>query len=267
MQVHGQSAIVTGGASGLGAGVVKRLRREGISVGILDVSVDLGEALAAETGAHFFHADVTDEQSLAKAFAGARAVQGQERILVCCAGIAAAIPVVTAGPDGIATHPFADFARVIDINLLGTFRCIAMSAAGMAAQDAIDTDGQRGVVICTGSIAAEDGSVGQTAYAASKAGIAGMVLPAARDLGELGIRVVAVHPGAFITPLLSRAPQSIATGLANDSVFPKRCGDSREFAEMVLHICHNDMVNGTTFRLDAGLRMSAAQSGLRSGGK
>ena len=252
------SAIVTGGASGLGEATVRELASAGVKVAIFDMNTERGEKVARETGAVFCHANVMDEASIDAAFAKARAVIGQERILVNCAGSGFAIK--TASRDKktgeIKPHPLARFDMIIQLNLVGTFRCIAKSVAGMMSLDPIMADGERGCVINTASVAAVDGQIGQAAYSASKGGVVGMTLPIARDLAQEGIRCVTILPGIFNTPLLEGAPENVKQALAASIPFPSRLGNPSEYARLARHICENEMLNGECIRLDGAIRMA-----------
>lgn len=251
------AAVVTGGASGLGAATARALTAKGVRVAIFDLQEDKGTALAAELGGVFCRADVTDCASIDLAFARARGVNGQERILVNCAGTGNAIK--TASRDkasgAIKSFPIDEFARIIEINLIGTFRCVAKSAAGMLALDPLD-DGERGAIVNTASVAAEDGQVGQAAYTASKAGIVGLTLPVARDLMGDGIRINTILPGTFDTPLLAAAPQNVRDALAAGVPFPKRLGRPDEFAALAMLMIECGYFNGEDVRLDGAIRMA-----------
>lgn len=246
-------AIVTGGASGLGAAVVRALRAESVPVGILDLDIDAGEAFALETGAVFAQCDISDAAAVSAALVALRAAQGQERICVNCAGIAPAAKTVSRG----AVHDPALYAKTVSVNLIGTFNVATQSALGMSSADPLNDDNERGVIINTASIAAYEGQMGQAAYASSKAGVVGLTLPMARDLAKSGIRVVAIAPGIFATPMVTGFPQDIQDALAQTSVFPQRLGSVEEFAALALHIARNSMLNGEVIRLDAGTRMQA----------
>ena len=250
MQIDQTAAIVTGAASGLGAAAAAGLRAAGARVTILDRDADRGAALAAEIGAGFVAVDVTDDGSVARAVAAATAGMGRITACINCAGIATAAR--TLGRDG--PHDWAAFRRTLDINLAGSFNVARLAVAEMA-KNAPDADGARGVVIHTASIAAYDGQKGQAAYAASKAGVAGLVLPMARDLAGLGIRVMAIAPGVFRTPMLEGLGEEIMQGLAADVPCPPRLGDPAEFAATVRFIIECGYLNATTIRLDGGLRM------------
>ncbi|MBO9365746.1 MAG: SDR family NAD(P)-dependent oxidoreductase [Roseiflexus sp.] len=251
MHIAGSSALVTGGASGLGAGVARHLVALGARVTIVDVNHEAGAALAEELGAQaqFVAADVADAEQMRSAVEAAAAV-GDLRILVCCAGIATAER--TLGKEG--PLPLERFTRVIAVNLIGTFNAVRLAAAVMASNTPND-DGERGVVVCTASIAAFEGQIGQVAYSASKAGVAGMTLPLARELARYGIRVVSIAPGTFDTPMLAGLPEAAITALTQQVPFPSRLGRPAEFAALVQHVIENPMLNGTTIRLDGALRM------------
>ena len=256
MRIDGTAAVVTGGASGLGEATARALAGQGAKVAIFDLNAERGEALAGELGGVFCRVNVTADAEVAEGFAKARAAHGQERILVNCAGTGNAIK--TAGRDkktGEIRHfPAADFARIIDINLVGTFRCIAMSAAGMLSLDA-DEAGERGAIVNTASVAAQDGQIGQASYAASKAAIVGMTLPIARDLSGDGIRINTIMPGIFDTPLLQASPEHVKAALAASVPFPKRLGSPPEYASLVLEMIRNGYFNGESVRLDGAIRM------------
>ena len=251
------SAVVTGGASGLGAATARRLAARGVKVALFDVDATRGQALAAELGGVFCAVDVTSEEQVDAGFAKARAAHGPERILVNCAGTGQAVK--TASRDKatgeIKAFPVAHFDRIIQINLVGTFRCIAKSAAGMLTLPPL-ADGERGVIVNTASVAAEDGQIGQASYSASKAGIVGMTLPIARDLMGEGIRVNTILPGIFDTPLLARAPDNVKAALAASVPFPKRLGRPDEYAHLAETMITNGYFNGECVRLDGAIRMA-----------
>jgi NAD(P)-dependent dehydrogenase (short-subunit alcohol dehydrogenase family) len=250
------AAVVTGGASGLGAATARRLAGRGVRVALFDLNAELGERLAAEIGGVFCRVDVTGEAEVDAGFARSRALLGQERILVNCAGTANAFK--TAGRDresGEIRHfPLDAFERIVQVNLIGTFCCIAKSAAGMLSLPPLD-DGERGVIINTASVAAEDGQIGQAAYAASKAGVVGLTLPVARDLMDEGIRVNTILPGIFDTPLLAGLPERVRAGLAAAVPFPKRLGRPDEYAALTELMITNGYLNGASTRLDGAIRM------------
>lgn len=248
----GHGAVVTGGASGLGAATAAWLSQAGMKVTLFDLNADLGAAHAAAIGGAFARVDVADPASVAAGLAAAGAAHGVPRVLVNCAGIGGAAKTVSRGQ----AHDPALFARVIGVNLIGSFNCASQAAALMAAADPIDGDGARGVIISTASVAAFDGQVGQVAYAASKGGIVSMTLPMARDLADKGIRVCAVAPGLFLTPLLAELPADVQTSLGAQVPFPARLGDPAEYAALVGHITQNPMLNGEVIRLDGAIRMA-----------
>ncbi|WP_112661856.1 SDR family NAD(P)-dependent oxidoreductase [Microvirga flavescens] len=251
------AAIVTGGASGLGEATARMLAGEGAKVAIFDRDAERGERVAREIGAVFCEVDVTDEASLDAAFAKARAAHGGERVLVNCAGIAPGKRTVTKKRDTgeLVAHDVGSFRRAIEINLIGTFAMVAKSAAGMAALDPVTPDGGRGVIVNTSSVAAQDGQIGQAAYAASKGGVAALSLPLARDLSGFGIRVMAIMPGLFHTPLFEGIAEDYRKALEANVPFPSRLGRPEEYAQLVRSIVENDMLNGEAIRLDGALRM------------
>ncbi len=250
------AAVVTGGASGLGAATARRLAARGVRVALFDLNPQAGEALARELGGVFCRVDVTSE-SVVAGFAQARGAHGQERILVNCAGTGNGIK--TASRDkatGEARHfPLPEFEKIIQINLIGTFRCITHAAAGMLSLAPLE-HGERGAIVNTASVAAEDGQVGQAAYSASKAGVAGLTLPVARDLMAEGIRVNTILPGIFATPLLMSLPPNVLESLAASVPFPKRLGDPDEYAQLAESMITNGYFNGECVRLDGAIRMS-----------
>ncbi|MEO9970155.1 MAG: SDR family NAD(P)-dependent oxidoreductase [Hyphomonadaceae bacterium] len=250
------TAIVTGGASGLGAATARKLAAMGVKVGIFDMNEEKGEAMASEIGGVFANVNVTSDDLVDAGFAKVRAALGQERILVNCAGVGNAIK--TASRDkatGEIKHfPLKNFEMIIQINLIGTFRCIAKSAAGMMTLDAID--GERGAIVNTASVAAEDGQIGQAAYSASKGGVVGMTLPIARDLAREHIRVNTILPGIFDTPLLAGAPQNVRDALGAMVPNPARLGNPDEYASLAVEMCRNAYFNGEDVRLDGAIRMA-----------
>jgi NAD(P)-dependent dehydrogenase (short-subunit alcohol dehydrogenase family) len=251
MRIEGAAALVAGGASGLGAATARALSAAGAAVTIADLNAEKGEALAAELGegAGFVATDVTDGEAVATAVERA-AGSGELRISVCCAGVGWAERVAHKG----GPHNLEMFSRVISINLVGTFNVLSRAAAAMSGNEA-DEEGERGVCVNTASIAAFDGQIGQIAYAASKGGIVGMTLPAARDLAGRGIRVTTIAPGLFDTPLLAALPEEARQALGAGIPHPSRLGRPEEYARMVLAIVANPMLNGETIRLDGALRM------------
>jgi NAD(P)-dependent dehydrogenase (short-subunit alcohol dehydrogenase family) len=253
MQIAGSSALVTGGASGLGEATVRRLIAGGASVVIADLNATAGEALAAELGerAQFVQVDVTDTASLERAVQAAAGRAGGLRILVNCAGIGIAERVV--GKDG--PHDLGRFTRVIQVNLIGTFNALRLASVAMTGNTP-DAEGERGIVINTASVAAFDGQIGQAAYSASKGGIVALTLPAARELARYGIRVMTIAPGIFDTPLMASLPEPARVSLGQQVPFPSRLGRPAEYATLVQAIIENTMLNGETIRLDGAIRMA-----------
>jgi NAD(P)-dependent dehydrogenase (short-subunit alcohol dehydrogenase family) len=245
-------AVVSGGASGLGAAAARALARRGAPVAILDLDAERGAQLAGEVHGLFCETDVTDAASVAAALDRAAAAQGRPRIAVACAGIAPAARTVDR--DG-RPHDAALFAKVLAVNLTGTFHLAAEAAARMAAAPALNEDGERGVIVATASVAAFEGQIGQIAYAASKGGVAAMTLPMARDLAKSGVRVVAIAPGLFLTPMLEGLPTEAQASLGSQVPFPARLGRPDEFAALVVQIAENPMLNGSVIRLDGAIRM------------
>ena len=251
------TAVVTGGASGLGAATARRLAAHGVRVALFDLNETSGEALAAELRGVFCKVDVTSEEQVDAGFAKARAAIGQERVLVNCAGTGTAIKTASRDKStgAIVSFPTADFDRIVQINLVGTFRCTAKSAAGMMTLPVLD-DGERGAIVNTASVAAQDGQIGQASYSASKAGIVGMTLPIARDLMGEGIRVNTILPGIFDTPLLARLPEHVKGALAASVPFPKRLGHPDEYAALAEFMITTAYLNAECVRLDGGIRMA-----------
>ena len=249
MEIRDNAFLITGGASGLGAATARLLVENGGKVVLADLNQAAGEALAKELGGVFVKCDVSREEDATQAVEAATKL-GTLRGLVNCAGVAPAAKTV--GKDG--PHPLDSFARTISINLIGTFNMIRLAAESMAGNTPGE-DGERGVIVNTASVAAFDGQIGQIAYAASKAGVAGMTLPAARDLAPAGIRVVTIAPGIFDTPMLGTLPEDRRAALSADVVFPKRLGDPAEYGAMVAAIVETGYLNGETIRLDGALRM------------
>ncbi len=250
MKIDGKVFIVTGGASGLGAGTVRMLAERGAKVVVADVQTDLGERIAQELGQRFVRCDVASEAD-GKAAVAAATAAGKLMGLVNCAGIAPAAKTV--GRDG--AHPLDVFTRTIMVNLVGSFNMIRLAAEAMAKNDPEDT-GERGVLINTASVAAYDGQIGQAAYSASKGGIVGMTLPIARDLARNGIRCMTIAPGIFKTPMMESMPQDVQDSLAASIPFPSRLGTPADYAKLVEHIVTNEMLNGETIRLDGAIRMA-----------
>ena len=252
-----KAAVVTGGASGRGAATARALAAKGVKVAIFDLQTEKGEAVAAEIGGVFCEVNVTSEESVDAGFAKARAAHGQEAVLVCCAGTGNAMKTASRSKeDGSIKHfSLAAFDWLIQINLVGTFRCVAKSAAGMLTLEPGE-DGERGAIVMTASVAAEDGQIGQAAYSASKGGVVGMTLPIARDLMGEGIRVNTILPGIFETPLMQGAPQAVKDNLAASVPFPKRLGKPEEYAKLALAMVENSYFNGEDVRLDGAIRMA-----------
>jgi NAD(P)-dependent dehydrogenase (short-subunit alcohol dehydrogenase family) len=250
MEIEGAGALVAGGASGLGEATARALAEAGAKVIVADLNAEKGEALAAEIGAEFLAADVTDAEAVQAAVERAAAAGGGLRISVCCAGIGWAERTARSkGP-----HNLEYFSNVVGVNLIGSFNVLRLAAATMIANEPND-EGERGVCVNTASIAAYDGQIGQVAYAASKGGIVGMTLPAARDLAGKGVRVMAIAPGLFDTPLLAALPREARESLGAGVPFPPRLGSPAEYARLVREIVANPMLNGETIRLDGALRM------------
>jgi NAD(P)-dependent dehydrogenase (short-subunit alcohol dehydrogenase family) len=252
MQLNGSVALVTGGASGLGEGVVRRFVAAGARALILDLNAERGETLAAELGGRvrFVRADVTREEEVTAALEAAQQM-GVLRVVVNCAGIVAGAKTIGKG----AAHPLELFEKVVRVNLIGTFNVIRLVALAMSGNDPT-ASGERGVIINTSSVAAFDGQIGQAAYSASKAAIAGMTLPIARDLAREGIRVVSIAPGVFETPMLAALPEAARVSLAEQVPFPPRFGTPGEYAHLAQAIVENEMLNGEVIRLDGAIRMS-----------
>jgi NAD(P)-dependent dehydrogenase (short-subunit alcohol dehydrogenase family) len=251
MELHGHAAIVTGGASGLGAATADELARAGVKVACLDVDLDAARAVAEKIGGLAVQCDVTDAERSADALAQARSRHGTARILVNCAGVGPAKRIV--GRDG--PMPLADFERVIKINLIGTFNMMRLAAADMQSLTQL-ADGERGIIMLTASVAAFEGQIGQAAYSASKGGVAALTIPAARELAQLGIRVNTIAPGIFHTPMLMALPEEAKASLAAAVPFPKLLGRPDQFAALVRHVIENTYINGEVIRLDGALRMA-----------
>ncbi|MDI3512252.1 MAG: SDR family NAD(P)-dependent oxidoreductase [Pseudomonadota bacterium] len=252
MNIQGHAALVTGGGSGLGEATARELARLGAKVAVLDLNLDNAQRVAADIGGVPVQCDVSNPDSMQAAIEQAAAAHGPARILMQIAGIGSAKRVV--GKDGNAA-PLADFARVINVNLIGTYNAARLFAAACAKLDPME-DGERGVMVFTASVAAFDGQVGQQAYSASKAGVVGMTLPMARDLAQHGIRVCTIAPGLFATPLLKELPEPVQESLAKSIPFPQRLGKPEEFAQLATHIVSNGHLNGEVIRLDGALRMA-----------
>ena len=252
------AAIITGAASGLGEATARKLAGNGVKVAILDLDEGRGRQVAAEIGGLFCRTDVTLDASVDEALAAARKAHGQERILVNCAGTGNAFKTASRDKQTgeIKHYPLDAFVRIIEINLIGTFRCIAKCAAGMLALDPLDAAGERGAIVNTASVAAEDGQIGQAAYSASKGGVVGLTLPVARDLMNDGIRVNTILPGLFNTPLLMSLPDNVKDALAASVPFPKRLGLPEEYASLAVEMIRNTYFNGEDVRLDGAIRMA-----------
>ena len=248
----GSVAVVTGGASGLGAASAAALTQQGMKIAIFDLNQKQGEVHAKALGGQYFSVDVSDPVSVASALDTVVADMGIPRVLVNCAGIGPAAKTVSRG----AAHDPAVFEKVIQVNLIGSFICASQVAAHMVTADPLGEDGERGVIVNTASVAAYDGQVGQVAYAASKGGLVGMTLPMARDLADKGVRVCTIAPGLFHTPLLAGLPQDVQDSLGRQVPFPSRLGKPEEYAELVRHILSNAMLNGEVIRLDGSIRMA-----------
>src|SRR5690349_6438776 len=251
------AAVVTGGASGLGEATARALAGRGVKVAVFDRDAERGGKVASEIGGVFCQVDVTSDESVDAGFARAREANGQERICVNCAGVANAVKTVGRDKEtgAIKRYPVHQFELAIQINLIGTFRVLAASAAGMATLEPLE-DGEKGCIINTASVAAQDGQIGQAAYSASKAGVLGMALPIARDLMGEGIRVNTILPGIFSTPLMNNAPANVKDALAASVPFPKRLGNPDEFAALVELMVTNGYFNGESVRLDGAIRMA-----------
>jgi NAD(P)-dependent dehydrogenase (short-subunit alcohol dehydrogenase family) len=253
MDIAGHAALISGGASGLGLAVATALAAAGAKVALLDINQAAAEAAAKPLGGLGLACDVTDADAVERAVAVARERHGTARIVVNCAGIGRAARIVDR--DG-KPMPLHQFKQVVEVNLIGSFNLLRLAAADMVPVDPL-ADGERGVIVLTASVAAYDGQIGQAAYSASKGGIVGLTLPAARELARYGVRVVAIAPGVFETPMLAGLPQAAQDSLAANVPFPRRLGHPDEYAALVMHICANRMLNGEVIRLDGALRMPA----------
>ncbi|BCO27470.1 oxidoreductase [Rhodoferax lithotrophicus] len=252
MNIQGQAALVTGGGSGLGEATARELARLGAKVAILDVNLANAEKVAAEIGGVACLCDVTNPESVQAAMDAASAAHGPARILMQIAGIGTAKRIIAR--DG-SPAPLEDFVRVVNVNLIGTYNVARLFAAACAKLEPME-DGERGAMVFTASVAAFDGQVGQQAYSASKAGVAGMTLPMARDLAQHGIRVCTIAPGLFATPLMATLPETVQQSLAASIPFPQRLGKPEEFAQLAAHIVSNGHLNGEVIRLDGALRLA-----------
>jgi NAD(P)-dependent dehydrogenase (short-subunit alcohol dehydrogenase family) len=257
MDVNGIAAVVTGAASGLGEATARELAKRGAKVAVFDRDADRGERVAAEIGGVFCEVDVTSDEKVASAFARAREAHGQERVLVNCAGVANAAKTVARDKETKAAkaYPMAQFELAIQINLIGSFRCIAHSAHGMVDLEPL-ADGEKGVIINTASVAAEDGQIGQAAYSASKGGVLAMTLPIARDLMNESVRVNTILPGVFKTPMVAMMPSNVQDALGAQVPFPKRLGKPEEYADLACFLIENGYMNAASVRLDGGIRMA-----------
>ena len=251
MQINAKAALVTGAGSGLGAATARMLADSGARVALLDMDLDAARIQAQSIGGLAIACDVTDATQAELAVATARAEHGEAAILVNCAGIAPAARVV--GRDG--PLPLEEFDKVIQVNLVGTFNLLRLAAAGMATLDPEEDSGERGVIVNTASVSAFDGQIGQAAYSASKAGVAGMTLPIARELARFGIRVMTIAPGLMATPMLHGMPEAVQESLGAQVPFPARLGRPEEYAALVAHIVDNSMLNGEVIRLDGAIRL------------
>ncbi len=257
MKIEGISAVVTGAASGLGEATARELAKRGAKVAVFDRDSDKGEKVAADIGGIFCEVDVTSDEKVAAAFAKARQAHGQERVLVNCAGVANAAKTVARDKETKAPkfYPMIQFELAIQINLIGTFRCIAHSAFGMVDIDPLG-DGERGCIVNTASVAAQDGQIGQVAYSASKGGVLAMALPIARDLMNDGVRVNTILPGVFKTPMVAMMPPNVQEALGAQVPFPKRLGKPEEYARLACFMVENPYMNAEAVRLDGGIRMA-----------
>lgn len=251
MELNNIAAVITGGASGLGAATARRLSSVGAKVALFDLNREAGEAVAQEIGGIFAEVDVTDAAAVNAGLDAAEAAHGPARVLVCCAGIAPGMKTVGRGEP----HDLDVFRKTIEINLIGSFNCIRLAAARMVDLEPLAGE-ERGVMIATASVAAFEGQVGQVAYSASKGGIVGATLPIARDLADKGVRMVSIAPGIFKTPMLEGLPEKVQESLGASVPFPSRLGEPDEYAALAQHICENAMINGTTIRLDGAIRMA-----------
>ena len=257
MNISGIAAVVTGAASGLGEATARELAKRGAKVAVFDRDSDRGTKVASDIGGVYCEVDVTSDEKVAAAFARAREAHGQERVLVNCAGVANAAKTVARDKETKAAkfYPMQQFELAIQINLIGTFRSIAHSAQGMVDLEPLE-DGEKGVIINTASVAAEDGQIGQAAYSASKGGVLAMALPIARDLMSEGVRVNTILPGVFKTPMVAMMPPNVQDALAAQVPFPKRLGQAEEYARLACFMVENPYLNAAAVRLDGGIRMA-----------
>jgi len=251
MEIRGHAAIVTGGGSGLGGATARMLAGAGAKVAIFDVNQQAAAEVAADIKGLAVPCDVADSASMEAAFAKATAAHGPARILINCAGIGTAKRIV--GKEG--PMPLADYEHIIRVNLIGTFNAMRLAAAAMSTLDPL-TDGERGVIVSTASVAAFEGQIGQAAYASSKGGVVSLVMPAAREFAQFGVRVNAIAPGIFLTPMLMGLTPQAQESLAASLPFPKKLGDPAQFAALVRHLIENSYINGEVIRIDAALRMA-----------
>ena len=258
MDIMGVAAVVTGAASGLGEATVRELAARGAKVAVFDRDSRRGQKVASDIGGIFYEVDVTSDEKVKSAFEKARAAHGQERILVNCAGVANAAKTVARDRETKAARAYQmqQFELAIQINLIGTFRSIAHSAFGMVDLEPTGADGEKGVIINTASVAAEDGQIGQAAYSASKGGVLAMTLPIARDLMNEGIRVNTILPGVFRTPMVAMMPPNVQDALGAQVPFPKRLGQPQEYAQLACFLIENSYMNAAAVRLDGGIRMA-----------
>ena len=257
MKLATTRAVITGGASGLGEATARELASRGVKVGIFDMNTERGQIVADEIGGVFTKVDVSDNDSVDQGFDFVRAALGQERVMINCAGIGMGMKTASRKRDtgDIVAHDPSVFMRVININLIGSFLCASKSAAGMMSLEPTDPDGERGVIINTASVAAQDGQIGQVAYAASKGGILSMALPMARDLAREGIRVNTILPGFFETPIYEQMKPEVKESLRAHVQFPNRFGTPKEYGELATFMCEHAYLNGEYIRTDAGARM------------
>ncbi len=257
MNISGIAAVVTGAASGLGEATARELAKRGAKVAVFDRDSDRGSKVASDIGGVYCEVDVTSDEKVAAAFARAREAHGQERVLVNCAGVANAAKTVARDKETKAArlYPMQQFELAIQINLIGSFRCIANSAFGMVDLEPLE-DGEKGVIINTASVAAEDGQIGQAAYSASKGGVLAMALPIARDLMNEGVRVNTILPGVFKTPMVAMMPPNVQDALGAQVPFPKRLGQAEEYARLACFMVENPYLNAAAVRLDGGIRMA-----------
>jgi NAD(P)-dependent dehydrogenase (short-subunit alcohol dehydrogenase family) len=252
MDIKGLAAVVTGGGSGMGAETARHLAKAGAKVAVLDINKANVEAIAKEIGGLALECDVANEASAKTALEAAKKAHGPVRVLINCAGIAPGARIV--GKEG--PHDLAFFSKVIGVNLVGTFNMLRLAAAEMSALEPVNDTGERGVVINTASVAAYEGQIGQAAYSASKGGVVGLTLPAARELARFGVRVVTIAPGLIGTPMLAGMPKEVQDSLIATTIFPKRLGLPEEYAKLALHVIDNAMINGETIRLDGAVRLA-----------